>query len=172
MTTSAAPYLMHLICGSTGAGKTTCAIGLSERVGAVRFSIDEWMSALYWMDTPRPLVPAWSLERVARCNAQIWATAAQIAAHGVPCVLDLGFSTARSRADIVNLAEAAGFRVQLHFVDVPPDERWRRVQARNAQKGVTHQLPFEVTREMFDFVETMFEPPSAEEMLRCDGVKA
>jgi predicted kinase len=145
---------------------------LSERLGAVRFSIDEWMSALYWMDTPQPLVPAWSLERLARCTAQIWATASQIAARDVPCVLDLGFSMVRSRADIVDLAEVERFRVQLHFIDVPADERWLRVQARNAEKGATHQLPFVVTREMFDFVETMFERPTQDEMTCCDGVRA
>ena len=39
--------IIYLICGSTGAGKTTYAIRLSETVGAVRFSIDEWMAALF-----------------------------------------------------------------------------------------------------------------------------
>lgn len=171
MTASTTSYLVHLICGSTGAGKTTYAMKLSERLGAIRFSIDEWMSALYWMNTPQPLVPAWSLERVARCTAQIWATTSQIAARRVPCVLDLGFSTAQSRADIAGLAGAACFPIQLHFIDVPAGERWRRVQARNTEKGATHQLPFDVTREMFDFVEAMFEPPMGEEMARFNGVR-
>jgi len=40
-------HLIHLVCGSTGAGKTTYARALSERIGAVRFSIDEWMTALF-----------------------------------------------------------------------------------------------------------------------------
>jgi antitoxin VapB len=65
------PHLVHLICGSTGAGKTTYALQLSDRVGAVRFSIDEWMAALFWMDTPQSLDPAWSMERVERCLTQI-----------------------------------------------------------------------------------------------------
>jgi predicted kinase len=172
MTASATPYPIHLVCGSTGAGKTTYALALAERVAAVRFSIDDWMSALYWMDAPRPLVPAWSLERVTRCTAQIWTTASQLAARGVPCVFDLGFSTAQSRADIEELATAAGFCVQLHFIDTPADERWRRVQARNAAKDVTHQLPFAVTREMFDFVEKIFERPTEVEMTRYNGVRA
>jgi predicted kinase len=164
-------YLVHLICGSTGAGKTTYALALTERLGAVRFSIDEWMSALYWMDTPQPLVPAWSLERVARCNAQIWTTAVAVAKRGVPCVLDLGLGEAASRAHFVRMADAEGLSVQLHCIDVPAEERWRRVQMRNAQKGASHQLPFDVTREMFDFVEAMFEPPTEEEMSRCNGLR-
>lgn len=171
VTASATTNLIHLVCGSTGAGKTTYALALTERIGGVRFSIDEWMSALYWMDTPKPLIPEWSLERVARCTSQIWSTAAQVAARGVPCVLDIGFSTARSRADIADLAGAAALSVQLHFIDVPADEPWRRVRARNAERGATHQLPFAVTREMFDFVETMFERPTEGEMTRWSGVK-
>jgi predicted kinase len=164
-------YLIHLICGSTGAGKTTYACALADRIGAVRFSIDEWMSALYWMDTPQPLFPSWSMERVARCNAQIWTTASQVAKRGVPCVLDLGLGQAVSRANFVTQAEDSGLSVQLHFIDVPAEERWCRVQTRNAEKGVTHQLPFDVTREMFDFVETIFEPPTDEEMAQCNGVR-
>jgi hypothetical protein len=60
---------------------------------------------------------------------------------------------------------------QLHFVDAPADERWRRVQERNARRGAQGSLPFDVTREMFDFVETMWEPPTDQEMAACDGVR-
>jgi adenylate kinase family enzyme len=31
-------FLVHLVCGSTGAGKTTYAEALSKRIGGVRFS--------------------------------------------------------------------------------------------------------------------------------------
>ncbi|MGD0192497.1 MAG: ATP-binding protein [Rhizomicrobium sp.] len=162
---------IHLVCGSTGAGKTTYAIALAERIGGVRFSIDEWMTALFWMDAPQPLDPSWSMQRVERCNAQIWATAVQVARRGVPCVLDLGLGQANVRAHLADLAERAGLTVQLHFLDVPADERRRRVQARNVEKGETHQLTFAVTRQMFDFVEAMFEPPTDEEMARLNGVR-
>ena len=62
------PSIIYLICGSTGAGKSTYAIQLSDKAGAVRFSIDEWMAALFWMDTPKPLDPSWAMERVNRCS--------------------------------------------------------------------------------------------------------
>jgi len=42
----------HVVAGSTGAGKSTFARELASRVGGVRFSIDEWMTRLYWMDSP------------------------------------------------------------------------------------------------------------------------
>jgi predicted kinase len=163
--------LIHLICGSTGAGKTTYALKLTDQLGAVRFSIDEWMTALFWMDSPQPLDPAWSMSRVERCYAQIWRTACEVAARGVPCVLDLGFSSAAQRARYIQLATEAGLSSRLHYVDVSPGERWRRVQARNEQKGDTYQLSFDVTREMFDYVETMFEPPTDDEMHAANGVR-
>jgi predicted kinase len=163
--------LVHLICGSTGAGKTTNASRLSDHLKGVRFSIDEWMAALFWMDTPQPLNAAWSMERVDRCQAQIWAITQRIATRNVACVLDLGFSQAQSRVKFAGLADEAGLSVQLHFVDVPAKERWRRVETRNARKGETYQLGFDVTREMFDFVEELWEPPTHEEMLAYNGVR-
>ena len=76
-------HLIHLICGGTGAGKTTYAMKLAADIGGARFSIDEWMTNLYWMDSPQPLVAEWSLERVRRCHVQIWETARRIADRGV-----------------------------------------------------------------------------------------
>jgi hypothetical protein len=43
--------------------------------------------------------------------------------------------------------------------------------ARNAEKGKTYQLEFDVTREMFDFVESLWEPPTDAEMLTYNGVR-
>ena len=154
------------------AGKTTYANRLSGEVEGVVFSIDQWMTALYWMDSPSPIRAAWSMERVRRCNTQIWTVAAQVAARGTQCILDLGFTRLKERSEITELARAAGLSVaQLHVLDVPVAERWRRVQSRNAEKGETHQLQFAVTREMFDFVETLWEPPDDQEMAACDGVR-
>ncbi|HTO80224.1 MAG TPA: ATP-binding protein [Methylocystis sp.] len=162
--------LVHLMCGSTGAGKTTYAIALCAEIGAVRFSIDEWMAALFWMDTPKPLEPGWSIERVERCYAQMWRVASEVADRGLPVVLDWGFGGADLRARYAALAAEASLPVKLHLLDVPADERWRRVNLRNATRGTSYQLPFDVTREMFDFVETRWEPPSAEELAALSGV--
>jgi len=159
---------IHLICGSTGAGKTTYARALSRRIGAVHFSIDEWMAALFWMDNPNPADPAWAIERVERCMVQIWAVVRQVATRGVPCILDFGFGTTELRARFANLAREAGLPVQLHVLDIPAEERWRRVQQRNADGS--GQLAFAITREMFDFVETMWQVPSQAEMAAMNAV--
>jgi predicted kinase len=162
--------LIHLVCGSTGAGKTTYAIALTEKLKGVRFSIDEWMAALYWMDAPEPIDPAWAMARVERCFDHIWTNAERVAERGVPCILDLGLGQRAHRAKFEALAKVAGLSLQLHFLDVPAQERWRRVQSRNETRSETYQLPFDVTREMFDFVETIFEPPDQDELARCNGI--
>ena len=162
--------LLHFICGSTGAGKTTYAIELCAEIAGIRFSIDEWMAALFWMDAPRPLDAAWSIERVERCYAQMWRTVSDVAGCGVPVVLDWGFGAARQRARYVDLAAKASLPVKLHYLDIPAEERWRRVRLRNNDRGTTYRLPFDVTREMFDFVESMWEPPTATELAALAGV--
>ena len=150
--------LLHLVCGSTGAGKTTYSGALAERIGGVHFAIDDWMVRLFWADSPQPIQFDWTIERVNRCEDQIADLAVKLARRGVPSVLDLGFSRAEHRAKFHAIAATAGVGAQLHLVDVPADERWRRVIGRNAEKGETYRL--EVTREMFDFMESVWEPPS------------
>lgn len=167
----AAP-LIHLICGSTGAGKTTYAKALATKLGAVHFSIDQWMAALYWADATMPLDPAWAMERVERCNTLIWAMAQQTAARGTPAILDQGFGQRAVRARFAALAAEAGFSVQLHFLDVPAQERWRRAQAREASPADEHRLPFAITREMFDYVESIWQPPDTDEMAALNGIRA
>ncbi len=161
--------LIHLICGSTGAGKTTYARELSAEIGALHFSIDEWMAALFWMDNPAATDPTWAIERVERCMTQIWTMAVRVAERGVPCVLDFGFGTKALRARFAGLARERSFGVMLHVLDVAAEERWRRVQSRNADGS--GQLGFAITREMFDFVEASWQAPDAAEMAALNGVR-
>ena len=151
----------HLVAGSTGAGKSTAAREIAERVGGVRFSIDEWMSALYWMDCPEKNDFPWALERVGRCEAQIEVVARELAQVGVDAVLDLGFTTRAQRMKWLERAKAAGVECVLHVLDVDAEVRWARVCERN--RGESGTYAFVVTREMFDFMEARWELPSVEE---------
>ena len=56
-----------------------------------------------------------------------------------------------------DLAEAAGLSAAVHFIDVPRETRWRQVEHRNETRGDTFAM--HVDRGMFDFMETMWEPP-------------
>lgn len=159
---------IHLICGATGAGKTTYSVGLATDIRGVRFSIDEWMQQLHNDDRPDELRFEWFFERVQRNCAQMRSMAEQLCEIDVPAVFDCGFTNATERATFADWAEEMGYSVQLHFVDVPSDIRWTRVQQRNREQAETFQ--FEVTREMFDFIESIWEPPTDAEMRRMSGV--
>lgn len=71
------------------------------------------------------------------------------------------------RSKWAKLAADAGLPVRLHHLDVDAKERWRRVQGRNVERGPTFRL--EVTREMFVFVETLWERPSDDELASLNG---
>ena len=152
----------HLICGSTGAGKTTYAIHLAEGTSTIRFTIDEWMAGLFFPDMPEPLTHAWALERVVRCERRILSLCGQIAATSADIILDFGFFSREQRDRVRQAVGGLGMDVLLHYLHVPADIRWRRVCRRNAHKGETYEL--EVTRGMFDFCENLFEEPDSREL--------
>jgi hypothetical protein len=73
------------------------------------------------------------------------------------------------RQRVARQAQAAGLTVRLHFIDVPAEERWRRVSGRNGVQGETYRVT--VIRPMFDFIESIWQPPSPDEMAALDGVR-
>lgn len=161
--------MIHLICGSTGAGKTTYATRLRQQLGALHLSIDDWMVTLFAPDKPAQQNWPWIEERLLRCEQQILVTAMQAAHAGLPSILDLGLQRVEQRRRITERSSAAGIDVRLHFLDVDATERWRRVEQRNEQQGETFRV--RVSRPMFDFIETIWQPPTADEMSVLDGVR-
>jgi len=153
---------VHIVFGPQGAGKSTYSRRLASESQAVHFSIDDWMNELYGPDLPKPLNFAWVMERVRRCEKRIWATASKFAQSGGNVVLDLGFMKVVSRTEFMDSARASTLPSQLHFIDAPHDIRRRRVLSRNSEKGET--FSFEVTPDMFDFMETQFQRPTDTEL--------
>jgi predicted kinase len=158
----------HLVCGSTGAGKTTYSLALTQRLNGVRFSIDEWMVGLFGKDKPEPMLFDWVVDRVERCEQQIGRMATQCARAGVAPVLDLSFLRASGRANFARIAEQAGCSVALHLLHLPAAERWNRVKVRNETRGETFSLA--VSQPIFDFFENIWEPPTSAEMSAYNGV--
>jgi predicted kinase len=150
--------LIHLICGSTGAGKTTYSRELAGDLSGVQFSIDEWMVSLFGEDAPESLSPAWIVPRVLRCEKQMWAMALQLGNLGIPSILDIGFQRLEHRQRYATLVKQAQLPARLHVLNVDASERWKRVEARNKNQGETFHM--EITRGMFDYIETTWEPPS------------
>jgi predicted kinase len=161
--------MIHLVCGSTGAGKTTYAGKLSQQLGAMHLSIDDWMVGLFAADKPTRPDWQWIDERVRRCERQIVATALQLGRLGTPSILDLGLQRADQRQRVAAAVTADGLAARLHFLDIDAAERWRRVEGRNREQGETFRLA--VTRPMFDFIEAIWQPPDADEMAAFNGVR-
>ncbi|MBV1867998.1 MAG: ATP-binding protein [Marinosulfonomonas sp.] len=158
------PTQIYLVCGCTGAGKSTYSARLAQDIGGVRFSIDEWMQHLHNADQPKEMSFNWFYERVQRNCSQMRRVAKRLAELSVPAIFDCGLTNSQERAIFADWAETQGFSYELHFIDVDPKTRWRRVQKRNAEQAETYQ--FEVTRPMLDFIEDLWEAPTNAEMKR------
>ena len=159
--------MVHLVCGLTGAGKSTYSRRLQRDLTGVRFSIDEWNAGLFYVDQTPDSNFDWFYERVQRSCFRMRETATEIVSAGVPVVFDCGFTNRHEREIFYGWADAAGFETTLHWLDIDSDTRWSRVLNRNAEKGETHVM--DVTREMFDFMETLWEAPDKDEMQRYNG---
>ena len=151
-----------LVCGPTGAGKTTYSLSLSKEIDAIRFSIDPWMQTLFAKDMTE-LDYTWMIERVNRCYEQIWQVGEQILAIDGNVVLDLGFTTKEQRDLFAERAKTMGVNAEVHYLEAPKDVRKQRVDKRNREKDPA-VFAFEVTDMMFDFMEPRFEIPDKEEL--------
>lgn len=156
------PATLHVIFGPSGAGKTTYANAFARREKAVAFILDEWMARLFAPDMPEPIEYEWMIQRVARCEAQIWSVAAGVLAAGTPVILDIGLMRKADRSRVREIAEAAGLPLQFHYVTASPEVRRARVAERNVVRG--ENFAIEVTPEMFEFVEGVFEAPEPAEL--------
>ena len=153
--------IIHIICGGTGAGKSTFSKKLAETTDAIHFSIDDWIATLYGSDKPEGVDYEWYMERIARIEEMMWNL---IENSRADYILDLGFSLKSHRQKFYDLAALAGITAELHYLDVGESERWRRVCERNEQKGSTFALT--VSREDFDFMENLFEKPEDDEPIK------
>ena len=162
--------MIHLICGSTGAGKTSYAMTLAKERGAIRFTVDEWMKTLFFPDLRPPIKFEWAMERIERCEAMMWIMCRQLLGQGKEVVLEISMSTRTLRDKHRGMAKALGSPYRLHYLDVDKAIRRARIRERNKNQGDT--FAFEVNDDMFDFVEAMFEPPSADELAHAEIIRA
>ncbi len=153
---------LNVIFGPSGAGKTTYAQAFARRERAVAFILDEWMARLFGPDIPRQVEYDWLVERVGRAEGQIWSTVAAVMSTGTSVVLDLGLMRRADRDRIRQIAEGAELPIQWHYVTAPPEARRARVAERTKVHGAAFAL--QVTADMFEFVEGVFEEPDAAEL--------
>lgn len=146
-----------LTCGLPGAGKTALARQLAADRGAVRLTKDEWLWALG--ATP------WDEPARVRVEQQLWRLAQEILRLGVSAVVDFGLWARAERDEMRSAARGLGSGVELHFLDVPSDELWRRIDARNAQPPWDSHP---ISRTDLDRWVAAFQAPDASELALFD----
>ena len=155
--------MIHLIVGNTGSGKTTYSNKLKAENKAIVFSIDKWNKTLFLKDKTEKDGLNWFLERIERAESLILEYIIQLESIGVATILDLGLSKYEHREKFRRFAKKYDFEIKLHFLDISKEERFKRINKRNQEKGDTFE--FKVSKEDFDFMENWFEKPTEEELV-------
>ena len=146
-----------LTCGLPGSGKTALARQLAADRSAVRLTKDEWLTALGSSPWDAP-----TRENVER---ELWRLAHEILRLGLSVVLDFGLWTRVERDEMRSAARDLGVAVELHFLDMPTEELWRRIEARNSQPPWDDHP---IRRDDLDGWLAIFEAPDAAELALFD----
>lgn len=146
-----------LTCGLPGSGKTTLARQLAEDRGALRLTQDEWLIALG--STP------WDATTREKVDHELWRLAQEVLRLGLSVIVDFGLWARIERDEMRSAARGLGVGVELHYLDVPADELWRRVQARNLEPPWDG---YPISRDHFDAWLGTFEAPDDAELALFD----
>lgn len=153
---------LHLVIGPVGAGKSTFATALARERGAVRLTLDEWMTALFRSDRPESGVVAWYVERAARCVGQIASVADAVLDAGRDVVLEIGLLKRQERSAFYG--RVAGRALTVYVLDAARAVRRERVAERNRSGGPTFSMV--VPPDVFELASDLWEAPEADE---CEG---
>jgi predicted kinase len=146
-----------LTCGLPGAGKTALAKQLAGDRPALRLTQDEWLIALG--SSP------WDASTREKVDRELWRLAQEVLRLGLSVVLDFGLWARAERDEMRSVARDLGVGVELHYLDVPIDELWRRIEARNLEAPWNS---YPIGRSDFDEWVRIFEAPDAAELSLFD----
>lgn len=147
----------HLISGLPCSGKTTYAVALQADLDYALFSLDRWLITLFGRYSIESLGHEEHTRRVLACRELMWSSAAELLRRSVDVVLDDGFFFRDHRTRYARLAEEAGARAKIHFIDTPLEVVRGRLERRNASLPAYN---FRVSLEMLQSFAGLFERPS------------
>jgi predicted kinase len=148
---------LHVMVGLPCSGKTTYARQLAREGNALVLTLDVWHVALFGDDVGHAEHDA----RHQTIEQLMWDVAKHVLALGGDVVLDFGCWARVERDDYRIRAKEVGANFQLHYLDVPYPELYRRLEIRNRTpaEGV-FVIP---TTEMDKYI-PLFQPPTEDEL--------
>lgn len=144
-------------CGLPGSGKTTTAKEVAKTRGAVQICTDEWVAALgidFWDDAFR-----------AKLQARLYEHGLILLELGQSIIVEDGLWRRDERDSYQEVAHNLGAAIELHYFDVPFDELWRRLEARNAL-GAFDTVP--ISKELLKACLLRFQRPDEAELALFD----
>jgi predicted kinase len=144
-------------CGLPGSGKTTMAKEVAKTTSAVRLNTDEWVAALgvdFWDDAFRH-----------KLQVRLYEHGVTLLKRGQSIILEDDLWRREERDRHRDVAHQLGAAIELHYFDVPFDELWRRLEARNAL-GAYDTVP--ITKELLQACWTKFQRPDEAELAHFD----
>lgn len=137
--------------GAMAAGKTTLALKIAKDNGALFQSLDGTIKSFN-----QPIDDLKGYERLMpKALDLMYARALEALKSGLSVVFDVG-----RWPWLKELADEADAKIEMYHLEIPTEERWRRLQKRNQEKpaGVYH---WTMTKEEFDSQNTNHQLPPA-----------
>lgn len=123
----------------------------------MRLTKDEWL----WDLGSSP----WDREAGVKFEQKLWLLTRELLRLGQSVVLDFGLWARIERDEMRGAARRIGVGVELHYLEAPTDELWRRIQERNAAPPWSEEP---IRREDLDEWRAGFEAPGDDELSLFD----